>query len=654
VTTLRDLEEQRSRTSFLGRDEELTALLGILEEGGPLVVFVHGIAGIGKSSLLAAFAAAARERGATVLQIDCASIEPTHRGFLAELSRVIGGDAKASPLEKLAGLASKVVIAVDTYEAFRISDQWIRQSFLPQVPGSVRVVIAGREPPSLAWFGSLGWSGGLSVQELGPLDEASAIEILRSAGLSTNAATRVNRVARGYPLALRLAAAGRVTMSTEDVAARRAVDELAATYLSQADPGTRTALEAASVVRRVTPSLLGAMVPDLPSQDAYERLAALPFIRTGPDGLDVHLTLKEAIAGLLRSQDAERHRRYRQAAWAHLLDRARSISGPELWRYTAGMLYLIENPIVREAFFPAGSHVLTVEESRPEDRPAILETIARHEGRESAKIMQAWLEAAPRTFRVVRDWEGAVSGFYQILSSDALPARAARMDPVIGAWQRHLALDPVAREDLVLFSRRALDRERGEEPGPVQAATFLDVKRQYMELRPRLRRLYSGGYAERDLLPALGPLGFVGLPEADLMLDGLPFRTIMLDFGPGSVDEWLARVAAKELGLAQEDLLDLDARELVIDHQRTPLTRLEFDLLRYLVLREGKVVPRTDLLADVWGYSYQGDSNVIEVAVRSLRRKLGRRADLIETVRGVGYRYRRDGPRPGSARSPSR
>lgn len=79
----------------------------------------------------------------------------------------------------------------------------------------------------------------------------------------------------------------------------------------------------------------------------------------------------------------------------------------------------------------------------------------------------------------------------------------------------------------------------------------------------------------------------------------------------------------------------------MIGGERVPLTRLEFDLLRYLILREGKAVPRTDLLADVWGYSYEGDSNVIEVGIRSLRRKLGSRSDAVETVRGIGYRYRR-------------
>ena len=84
--------------AIVGRDHELAVLLDSLEENGRLVTFVHGIAGIGKSTLLGAFAARARERGATVLRIDCASIEPTARGFLGELRRAIGQSDDADPV----------------------------------------------------------------------------------------------------------------------------------------------------------------------------------------------------------------------------------------------------------------------------------------------------------------------------------------------------------------------------------------------------------------------------------------------------------------------------------------------------------------------------------------------------------------------------
>lgn len=113
----------------------------------------------------------------------------------------------------------------------------------------------------------------------------------------------------------------------------------------------------------------------------------------------------------------------------------------------------------------------------------------------------------------------------------------------------------------------------------------------------------------------------------------------MLDFGPASVDGWLAKVVASELQIEADSILDVVQRQLVVDGQRIDLSKLEFEVLNYLHQRQGRVVERPALLRDVWGYDYAGGSNVIEAIVRSLRKKLGDRAAVIRTVRGIGYRF---------------
>ncbi|HSJ43789.1 MAG TPA: winged helix-turn-helix domain-containing protein [Euzebyales bacterium] len=72
------------------------------------------------------------------------------------------------------------------------------------------------------------------------------------------------------------------------------------------------------------------------------------------------------------------------------------------------------------------------------------------------------------------------------------------------------------------------------------------------------------------------------------------------------------------------------------------LTPLEFEVVHYLREREGTPVSRQEMLGDIWGYDTIIGSNVVDAVVVGLRRKLDRHADLIETVRGVGYRFRRD------------
>ncbi len=138
---------------------------------------------------------------------------------------------------------------------------------------------------------------------------------------------------------------------------------------------------------------------------------------------------------------------------------------------------------------------------------------------------------------------------------------------------------------------------------------------------------------------AAATLGIAPLPGGPLQLDGEAYHPAALEFGPGSVDAWLAWLVAGELGIEEEELLDLANRQLVIEGRRSDLTPLEFGFLRQLVAHQGRTVTRRTLLEEVWGYDHAAaGSNVIEAVARSVRRKLGDRAGMIETVRGLGYR----------------
>src|ERR1700751_2970812 len=87
------------------------------------------------------------------------------------------------------------------------------------------------------------------------------------------------------------------------------------------------------------------------------------------------------------------------------------------------------------------------------------------------------------------------------------------------------------------------------------------------------------------------------------------------------------------------DLFDSARRQRILDGTRAELTKREFDVLQYLYEREGRVVSRAALLRDVWGYDWSGGSNVVEVVISALRRKLGDSAGNLQTGRGAGYRF---------------
>ena len=81
-------------------------------------------------------------------------------------------------------------------------------------------------------------------------------------------------------------------------------------------------------------------------------------------------------------------------------------------------------------------------------------------------------------------------------------------------------------------------------------------------------------------------------------------------------------------------------REVTLDGEPISLTTREFDLLAFLMASPGVVWTREALLQRVWGWEYDGGSRTVDVHVQTLRAKLGDHADLIDTVRGVGYRLR--------------
>jgi DNA-binding response OmpR family regulator len=114
---------------------------------------------------------------------------------------------------------------------------------------------------------------------------------------------------------------------------------------------------------------------------------------------------------------------------------------------------------------------------------------------------------------------------------------------------------------------------------------------------------------------------------------------------PFKLDELLARVRVQlrddrspeptvlETGRVT---LDIRTRKAMVSGETVDLTAREFTMLETFMGHAGQVLSREQLLAHVWGYDYDPGSNVVEVYVRYLRRKLGE--DAIETVRGMGYR----------------
>jgi DNA-binding response OmpR family regulator len=161
-----------------------------------------------------------------------------------------------------------------------------------------------------------------------------------------------------------------------------------------------------------------------------------------------------------------------------------------------------------------------------------------------------------------------------------------------------------------------------------------------MELCRRLRREPAARKMPVIMLTAKGT-------EAE-RVEGLELGADDYVTKPFSVRELVARVRAvlrraDDAGAARyEDgklEVHFDDMHVLCEGAEVRLTRKEFALLAALARRPGKVATRQQLLDDVWGQQYYGDTRTLDVHIRRLRSKLGGCGDCIETVVGVGYRF---------------
>jgi len=92
-----------------------------------------------------------------------------------------------------------------------------------------------------------------------------------------------------------------------------------------------------------------------------------------------------------------------------------------------------------------------------------------------------------------------------------------------------------------------------------------------------------------------------------------------------------------ELG-AGDISINIEKHNVYVKNEQVVLTLKEFELLKFLLENVGIVLTRDRLLEHIWGYDFDGETRTVDVHIRTLRQKLGEAGNIIETVRGVGYR----------------
>ena len=629
--TIADVLRHGRRAALAGRGTELRFLRQMATSEGALVAHVHGPAGIGKTALLSALAASLDDDGVRYIRLAAGAVEPRPAAIVAALAQGFGETASsiADLAQALSDRKGISIVMVDDVDTWRLASSWLRTELLPALPASLRFIFAGTTPPPAAWSAEFGEH--FLEMRLGPIARCESDAAVAAANLPPQVAPRIWQLTQGHPLGLRMAIHAARSGSLDSV---RDAGELANTILHAiGDLELRRAVEACAVVRRANRALVSAI---LETESAVplsllEAVEALPFATRDAEGIYITEPVRQAIVEWMSGVDAERYQAWRKIAADWIVARLRGARRAQRWRHLADLLHLLEEPSLRNAFFPADVAAPPVEPARQSDFAQILTIAAARGGADERVRIEAWTKRLPHRFHVARGADGDVLAFYLFARQDDPHAGLGSLDPLFGEWQRHLASRPVTGE--VLFIRRIAARESDAYPA-ARAACVLDLKRNYIE-RTGLARIYC--YGSGDDAHVLPRLGFRPLKSSRPELPA----TMVLEVPGGDIVEWVRSLVGAGASAARGDDLAFarDRREIVIEGGTVELTPLEAKVLAELMDHAPAVVKREDLIERAWRRAIVG-SNVVDTVIRTLRRKLGSQRDRVQTVAKAGYRYK--------------
>jgi AAA ATPase domain len=547
------------RGRFVGRVAELELFREAVEtaEAPFAVLFVHGPGGVGKTALLDQLAGVAERAGVASTRLDLRAIEPSPPAFRAALAEALEIGDDASPLEALAG-APRRVLLLDTYEAGVALDGWLRDRFLPALPAGTLVVIAGRNGPAAEWLADPGWRELMRVVSLRNLRPEEARAYLRAEGVEDELLDRALEVTHGHPLALSLFVdvlaqrpePGSSARELELADAPDAVRPLLERFLSDVpSPRHRQALEVCAHTRFTTEDLLRSAIATGEAAELFDWLRTLSFVEEGAPGLFPHDVAREVLDADLRWRApetyAELHRRIR----AHLVDRVRRRGGR--WRQmdAADLIYMHRrNPLFRDFHDWTTFGRVYGDRLQPGDRREILAIAERHEGAESARLVDLWLDRQPQAFVVFRESDEEARGFAAVLALHDASESDLAADPGARAmWeytQRHGAPRP---GEGVFAARFLIDRDAYQ--GPAALNVFSVVHTQLVLSRPRSAWDLLGPWAEPERIePVMSYIDFHRAPEADYEVGGRRYGVFAHDWRRVDIEAWLDLTGEGELG----------------------------------------------------------------------------------------------------------
>jgi hypothetical protein len=585
---------ERSR-QFVGRKFELylfqTAILKSKSADSLQLPFhvlhVFGPGGVGKTSLLRQFCHICDLNQIPSLYIDTRNIEPTPESFLSSLCMSLGLEKTDLLLQVLADRSDCYIILLDTYETLAPLDDWIRETFLPQLTENVLVVIAGRHAPAAAWRSDSGWQSLVRMVPLRNLSPEESQVYLTKRDVPTLQHQSVLEFTHGHPLALSLVAD--VFEQGKDIQFQTDVEpdivKILLERFVQDLPSSnhRMALEACALVRVTTEALLSQMLGLLDVHKLFNWLRSLSFIESGQQGIFPHDVVREVLTADLRWRHPDWYAELHRRARSYYTKRLQETKGQQQHRLLFDYIFLHrDNPAVRPRFTWQENSSLRTDTMRENDVPDLIRMVEQHEGRESADIAARWLDRQSHGVMVFRDSQPQPAGFVMTISLHQASESDLQSDPAaIAAWkylQKHSPLRPGEGASLFRFW---MARDTYQDVSPTQSLIFINLV-QYYRNTPGLAFTFLPCAEPESWAAMFAYADLTRLPDAEFTVGGKHYGVYGHDWRVLSPAAWQELLAQREIAASAQAPMPSSVSEPILVLSQAEFMEAVQQALRYL------------------------------------------------------------------------
>lgn len=630
MARLKDILQQQRKMNFVGRNREISFFNALLTEEQLAVhlVFIHGPGGQGKTTLLRQYTDICKTGQIPLIYLDCRYIEPQPESFKSAFNAAATFAGAKDPVAAIEARSGKVVLFLDTYEKLKPLDDWLRMDFLPELPGNLITVIAGRAAISTSWKTDPGWQGITKVIPLKELSEAESMQLLNRRKIPDAQARGIVDYTRGNALALSIVAdmfdqrrEGHFNpMQSPDI-----MKALLEQFVQEVpSPAHKAALELSALVYVTTEKIIEEVLGPQLAHELFNWLTSLSVIEKGPSGIFLHDIVRDAIASELHWRNPEWYRHLHVRTQQFFTTRVLKSSGERQRMIIFNLIYLHRmNPAIKHFFEFQESGSSWQDKPREDDQAHLLAMVRKYEGHAAATVISKWFGHEAADTWVFRDAEKTPAGFVLKINLEKISGKTH--DEAVNALLPYKKQMNTEAGQLFTVFRSWMGRDNYQNVSGVQSAIFLGIVQWYFTpgLAVSMLHCCNPDFWKEILTYA----DLEQVKELDYEENGQTWGWYMHDWRKRPPVAWLELMGRKEINEADAEILP-DATATAVTITEQDFTDAVHDALKQL--KNPKKMIGNPLLAMPF-IRNEPDNNTGETGLAlTLAQKLGRAIAMLE------------------------